>query len=109
MLKVSIIFLLTAVSFAAGQTLNSEGDVNLELLLKNVNEIAAPGVPGPLCVYGERAFPVATGNTGDTIHEPVIAAGKMGKGRVVAFGHTGYLDVNSLKIADTHYKSNRST
>ena len=88
-------------SAAVGQPLDDEGDGNLGLLLKNVTEIAAPGVPGPLCVFGEQAFPVVTGRTGDAIYEPVVAAGKMGKGRVVVFGHTGYLDVNTLKIADT--------
>jgi len=88
-------------SAAVGQSFDDEGDGNLGLLLKNVTEIAAPGVPGPLCVFGEQAFPVVTGRTGDAIYEPVVAAGKMGKGRVVVFGHTGYLDVNTLKIADT--------
>ncbi|MFC1715780.1 hypothetical protein ACFL6S_19080 [Candidatus Poribacteria bacterium] len=72
---------------------------DLEILLDEVNEIAAPGVPGPLCVFGEQAFPVVVG--GDKLREPIVAAGRMGKGRVVAFGHTGYLNVNSLKTADT--------
>jgi len=72
-----------------------------ETLLDGVREIAAPGVPGPLCVFGEKAVPVVVGQSGSNLQEPVVAVGFMGKGRVVAFGHTGYLDAQTLEIADT--------
>jgi hypothetical protein len=54
-----------------------------------------------LCVFGDKAVTVIVGKSEDGIYEPVVAAGIMGKGRVVAFGHTGYLDAPSLEIADT--------
>jgi hypothetical protein len=72
-----------------------------QALIEGVEEIAAPGIPGPLCVFGDKAVTVIVGKSEDGIYEPVVAAGIMGKGRVVAFGHTGYLDAPSLEIADT--------
>ena len=73
-------------------------------LLEGVSEIAAPGIPGPLVVFGEHAFVVAVGKSGDSL-EPVVAAAQIGTGsrpgRVVAFGHNGYLGADNLKPADT--------
>ncbi len=63
---------------------------DIEFLLEGVDEIAAPGVPGPLSVFGERAFAIVVAGP-DSARQPVVAAGRMGAGRVVAFGHTGYL------------------
>lgn len=76
-------------------------DAERAALLASVNEIAAPGVPGPLVVYGADAFPVVVGRAGRALSAPVVAAGRLGRGRVVAFGHTGYGDVDGLKTADT--------
>ncbi|HRW53585.1 MAG TPA: M60 family metallopeptidase [Phycisphaerae bacterium] len=71
-------------------------------LVTGVHEIAAPGTPGPLSVFGEKAFVVATGGVdGGEIVAPVVAAARFGKGRVVAFGHTGYLDPEALGVGET--------
>ncbi|MHC4449413.1 MAG: M60 family metallopeptidase [Planctomycetota bacterium] len=72
--------------------------MSLALLL--LLEIAAPGVPGPLCVFGEDAFVAAVGGDGK-LAAPVVAAGKLGKGRVVAFGHGGYLQKGALAVGNT--------
>ena len=78
----------------------ASGD-DYQLLLDGVDEIAAPGVPGPLCVYGDDAFAVAVGgSTGDAV-EPAVAAGRLGAGRVIVFGHGGYLSPATLAVADT--------
>ncbi len=69
-------------------------------LLAGVREIAAPGVPGPLCVFGKRAFPLVLGRSGKNVFEPVAAAAEFGQGRVVAFGHTGYVAPEALEQAD---------
>lgn len=69
-------------------------------LVKDVSRIAAPGIPGPLCVVGERAFVVVSARA-DKVEAPVVAAGRFGKGRVVALGHTGYLDAAALEKHDT--------
>ena len=60
-------------------------------LLNGVGDIAAPGYPGHLCVYGPTAFPVVTATTGD-LQAPVVAAAQWDKGRVVVFGHDGYFN-----------------
>ena len=71
-------------------------------LVAGVREIAAPGTPGPIAVFGENAFVVATGGgDGKGIVAPVVVAARFGKGRVVAFGHTGYLDAAALGVGDT--------
>ena len=61
-----------------------------QALLDGVDEVVIdPGaVPGPLCVTGEKAFPVLVGTTGNG-YQPVVVAGEWGTERVVAFGHTG--------------------
>jgi len=69
-------------------------------LIDGVAEIAAPGVPGPLCVWGD-AFAVAVGASDGATVEPVAAAAQWGAGRVVAFGHGGYAGRASLESADT--------
>lgn len=78
--------------------LSRESDVSA--LREGVGEIAAPGIPGPLVVFGERAFPVVAARLGRT-RAPVVAAARWAKGRVVAFGHTGYFDPEPLAVADT--------
>ena len=89
---------LLAVCWAAYPGLADNRD--LAFLLDGVTEIAAPGVPGPLCVFGDRAFPVVAG--GDKkLREPVVAAARMGRGRIVTFGHDGYLGSGTLASADT--------
>ncbi|MFH1747415.1 MAG: M60 family metallopeptidase [Planctomycetota bacterium] len=94
----SCILLLTA-GLVIGSA--SADDADLRVLLNGVSEIAAPGVPGPLCVFGDQAFPVAVGRSGQEVNEPVVAAARVEHGRVVAFGHDGYLGSEALTKADT--------
>ena len=70
-------------------------------LLGGVRVITAPGAPGSLAAYGRSAFPLVVGKSGRDAVEPVAAAGYLGSGRVVGFGHTGYLDPENLVKADT--------
>ena len=72
----------------------------LDALLDGVDEIDAPGVPGPLCVYGPGVFPVAVGAFSD-VRAPVMAAGYWQQGRVVALSHGGYFTRATLETADT--------
>ena len=73
---------------------------DLDALLDGVADVAAPGVPGPLCVYGPHVFPVVVGAT-NGLRAPVVAAGRWEAGRVVVLGHDGYLDAPKLEHADT--------
>jgi len=88
-----------AVLFTAALTHAAEPD--FAALTKDVKEIAAPGAPGNVCVFGPAAFVVVAGKEGKSSHAAVVAAARAGKGRIVAFGHTGYLDAGTLALADT--------
>ena len=74
------------------------GGADLDPLLDGVSAIGSPGIPGPLCLLSDGAFAVVMGNV-DGKPAPVVAAGRLGEGRVVAFGHEGYF--GDLKAADT--------
>lgn len=74
---------------------------DVSTLTANVTSIAAPGVPGPLVLFGDAAFPVVVGKDGKDVAMPVVAAGTLGHGRVIAFGHTGYLDAAALATGET--------
>lgn len=70
-------------------------------LTSGVETIASSGVPGPLAVFGERAFVIATGKEGRQARLPVVAGAEWGAGRVVAFGHGGMIGADALKHAGT--------
>ena len=74
---------------------------DLAALLDGVREIAAPGAPGTLCVFGDAAFPVVIGGAGRAAWAPVAGAAKFGNGRVVALSHNGYLGTEALEFGDT--------
>ena len=69
-------------------------------LLDGVREIDAPGVPGPLCIYGSEVFPVIVGAIGE-VRAPAMAAGRWQAGRIVALGHDGYFARPTLQSLDT--------
>lgn len=70
-------------------------------ILDGVTEIAAPGVPGSIVVYGDGAVPLIAGKVGKSLLQPVAAAAILGKGRIVALGHSGYGGRDSAQVADT--------
>jgi len=76
-------------------------DADFTALTKGVTEIAAPGAPGNISVFGPAAFAVVAGKEGKTAQTAVVAATRAGRGRVVAFGHTSYLDADLLSQLDT--------
>jgi hypothetical protein len=92
--------LLTVPGAASAQAPPFDAGAAREALTRGVKEIAAPGVPGPLAVFGERAVAVVAGKTGEA-RAPVVAAAELGKGRLVAFGHTGYFGPEAWTTADT--------
>src|SRR5256885_13650476 len=75
-----------------------------ERIVKDVHVIAAPGLPGTVCVIGAEAFVVVDGGTDGKVaglRQGVIAATRHGKGSVVLFGHDGYFNPGALKEGDT--------
>lgn len=87
---------LAAVSVAFADTTAD----HLAQLTEGVKQIARPGSPGQVCVIGPDAFAVVTGNTNNR-HTAVVAAATLGRGRVVVFGHNGYLRGDTFKQHDT--------
>ncbi|MBX3096651.1 MAG: hypothetical protein KF812_07300, partial [Fimbriimonadaceae bacterium] len=63
---------------------------DLAVLTQGVTRIASPGTPGPIAAFGRDAFVVvdAKANQGRL---PVVAAARFGRGKIIAFGHGGYL------------------
>lgn len=86
---------LAAVAVAVG----AEGD--RAALVEGVAEIAAPGSPGSLAVYGPGAEAIVVGETGGGAQVTVVAVARAGKGRIVAFGHNGYFGKGAINEADT--------
>jgi hypothetical protein len=72
-------------------------------LLDGVQSIAAPGLPGTVCAFGEHTMVIAAfaseGSRG--VRLPVVVGATYGTGHVVIFGHTGFLDPDALKAGDT--------
>ncbi len=91
--RVVVFFVLSALSSRAAESA-------FTALTAGVAEIDAPGLPGQISVFGPDAAVIVAGRDGKT-HAPVVAAASVGKGRVVVFGHTGYLDAGNLGKADT--------
>ena len=65
------------------------GQADVAFLLEGVSRIAAPGVPGPLSVFGDEAFPVIAVSSEGKNREAVVAAARLGRGRIVCLGHPG--------------------
>ncbi len=77
------------------------GEQDLRALLEGVESAGAPGIPGPLAIYGDAAFPVVAGRVGEDVYAPAIGALRAGLGRAVAFGKDGYLSAEGLATKDT--------
>ncbi|MCB9833199.1 MAG: hypothetical protein H6807_12060 [Planctomycetes bacterium] len=69
-------------------------------LLEGVTRVGKPGVPGPVAALDDEAFALVLARKGKNESLPVIAAATPGKGRVVLFGHGGYLSAESLGDGD---------
>jgi hypothetical protein len=67
-----------------------------EKLLEGVGTIVAPGVPGALATFGDFAEPLVVGRAVRGVLAPAVAFARMGRGRIVAFGHDGYFGGGAL-------------
>ncbi len=70
-------------------------------LVAGVRSITAPGLPGAVAVFSPSAGVVVAGKTESGAQVAVIATGHLGRGRVVAFGHDGYLTREALTLENT--------
>ena len=91
---------LAPASEAQAEKLGAPSQADYDALLEGVSKIAICGVPGAICLFSPRAFPLVA-----AAHEKklaaVVAATRLGKGRAVEFGHDGYLGRAALEQFDT--------
>jgi len=78
----------------------SADESDVRALLDGVKALESSGLPGPIAPFGDEAFGVVVGSDrGGQL--PVVAATRYGKGRVVAFGHGGFLGQDTMAKFDT--------
>jgi len=78
---------LLALTCVSNSVQAQEGDAGR--ILAGVEALPASGTPGPVAVFGERAFALvlAAAEGGEA---PLAAAARVGQGRVIVLGHSGY-------------------
>ncbi|MEW6742945.1 MAG: M60 family metallopeptidase [Planctomycetota bacterium] len=103
-MKMELVFLISVAWLvtlpALGGEERADHVADRRALLEGVTQIAKPGVPGPIAVFSDAAFVVTTGRSGSDRY-PVVAAARLGKGRIVAFGHGGYFSRGGLEWGET--------
>ncbi len=67
-------------------------------LTQGVHKLSQVGVPGIVSAISKDAVPFVVGD--DSGARPVAVAGRLGKGRIAAIGHGGYLSMQAIKEAD---------
>lgn len=85
-----VLFALLLIAPAFSQT-SPFPQADIRFLLDGVKVIDSSGAPGPVAAFGPQAFPVVLGSISKTIDAPVVVASRLGSGRIVAFGHGGFL------------------
>jgi len=100
MQKTLSIFLFAACCFAVPMVQAAVNNADIQFLTDGVDGIGQVGVPGPLCVFGSNAAAVIAGKEGNSL-APLLAAATFNKGRVLAFGHGGYLSENMYPNENT--------
>lgn len=73
---------------------------DLAALTSGVTRVAKPGTPGVVSAISPDAVSFLITNDGRTLL-PVASAGRLGKGRVAAFGQGGYLSMEAVREGDT--------
>ncbi len=68
-------------------------------ILKGVKEVARGGIPGNVIVFGDRAFGVLTYPEGGNRHQATVAGSRLGRGRMVAFGHGSFFGATTADSA----------
>jgi hypothetical protein len=100
LLRTTALCWILAGSALASETSNVKADFR-QSLLHGVSTIARPGSPGPIAVAAAGNATIVAGEADPRVLHPVVVAGTIGRGRVVVFGHDGYLNAETIGVADT--------
>lgn len=90
--------MLTTLCFLGVLLVSPQQD--LAQLTAGVTKVAKPGLPGVVSAISANSVSFVIAQDGPIII-PVASAGRLGKGRVAAFGHGGFLSAESAKEGDT--------
>ncbi|MHC4893070.1 MAG: hypothetical protein ACYTFV_06800 [Planctomycetota bacterium] len=88
---------LLAPTAAAQRTFEEFADDTRAAILDGLERIPAPGVPGRVAVFGEHALSVFALEKAGAPRTVIAAARPRRGGRVVTFGHGGYLSRSTLE------------
>ena len=69
-------------------------------LVEGVKLFERTGIPGPLAVFGDKAFPIVAAEHAG-VRAAIVAGGRLGSGRVVVFGHNGYAGAAAKRPGET--------
>lgn len=67
-------------------------DAQREKLLQGVTTVPKSGAPGPVAIWGNLAFPILAAPDKDGVEHAVAAGAGYGTGRMILFGHNGYIE-----------------
>ena len=93
-----IVAVFAALGFLANSFVYAD-ESDLKILTRGVDSIAQTGAPGPVVSFGENAFPVVIGRYDNQTSASLVAASRVGKGRIVAFGHPDYIKVRAITLS----------
>lgn len=100
-MKTSKVFLfgITILGFhSRAEASLTQAQIDPSPLTSGVSSICAVGVPGPLFALNATPVPVTAGDDDTPAPSVVIMASGIGKGRVVALGHDGFLTNEALNL-----------
>ena len=103
-LKIAAFFgcvVLLSTTALLGSEFDEQIAESVKTLTEGVDALPQTGAPGPIVSLDDSAFPVVLGEYEDGVYESVVAAAFVGKGRVVAYGHTEYCGVNAINLSDS--------
>ncbi|MFC1499117.1 M60 family metallopeptidase [Verrucomicrobiota bacterium] len=91
-------FIILFVVLCGFSVYGEEPTNDIDFLLKNISSVKQIGLPGALVLTDKSAFPVLLGARNENTYRVIAGAGHYGKGRYLAFGHSGYLSDSSPEI-----------
>ncbi len=97
-MKKTILVVIAALAACLHLSAAPDVDAARKVLVEGVAAIDCEGLPGPFVCLADNAFGVVAGRNYDGTLHPVCAAAFAGEGRVVAFGHPGFIFSDAFRF-----------